>query len=418
MRATRLRETIDPSPVPASACSRAYDSVVIAGNGIGASAFAARLARSPAYAGKVTVVAPAIVERRKLDNGVSVRARAVDFLAAAVGCTHDEFVSAMCGTTTGATSIRQIAAMATQTDGVWRFTRPGVWQGGRNPATPLVYGARNSRIASALVELAEPGAITRIEATAESAEHLRSFAVGLRPLLVNATTDTGLLGAEKTPPKHVALAVQVPLMVSGSGVRAPLSDATAFAPLVRRDGTIDVGYFTPFADPLSPRSTWYGIVARVMDADRVDRAREHHAMEDELCGMAEALGLAPDDPEVTMAKAAVPAGGYGPAPRSAPGTLELRRSYSRGAPCFYADGILASGIGGVLAADAVLAGEDPDAAISHALRPVRRHNRLWWIETTRIAVLADALMRINVNAAMAYPHSAGKRLWATKQPAL
>ena len=48
-----------------------YDSVVIAGNGIGALCFAARLARSDAFRGKVTIIAPPINETRRLIDGVS-----------------------------------------------------------------------------------------------------------------------------------------------------------------------------------------------------------------------------------------------------------------------------------------------------------------------------------------------------------
>ena len=54
----------------------AYDSAVIAGNGIGALAFAGWLAQSPLFEGKVTVVAPPVVESRRLINGVSLRGRA------------------------------------------------------------------------------------------------------------------------------------------------------------------------------------------------------------------------------------------------------------------------------------------------------------------------------------------------------
>src|SRR5258708_40226070 len=67
----------------------AYDSAVIAGNGIGALAFAGRLAQSPVFEGKVTVVAPAAIESRRLINGVTLRGAAVDFMTAALDTTVD-----------------------------------------------------------------------------------------------------------------------------------------------------------------------------------------------------------------------------------------------------------------------------------------------------------------------------------------
>ncbi len=44
--------------LPRTSTSSRYDSVVIAGNGIGAQVFAAQLAKNPQFEGKVTLVAP------------------------------------------------------------------------------------------------------------------------------------------------------------------------------------------------------------------------------------------------------------------------------------------------------------------------------------------------------------------------
>src|SRR5581483_4170974 len=54
-----------------------YDSVVIAGGkGITAYTLAARLARSPEFAGRVVVAGPPVEETRQLRNGVSMRGTA------------------------------------------------------------------------------------------------------------------------------------------------------------------------------------------------------------------------------------------------------------------------------------------------------------------------------------------------------
>jgi hypothetical protein len=184
--------------------------------------------------------------------------------------------------------------------------------------------------------------------------------------------------------------------------------------VVRRSGTIDVGYFTPFRDPLSPRSTWYGIYARVVDRNAAfNKDAELRIMTEQLFGVGEAMGLTPDDPEETLGRAFVPASPWGAVASSAPGTLELKRHYSGGAPVFYADGMIMSLVGGVVGAEAVIHGVNPDAAIRRALRPWRRHNGLWYLETNKMPFLSEMLMRANPTAAMAYPHTVGLDLWAS-----
>ena len=391
-----------------------YDSVVIAGNGIGAQAFAAQLVKHPQFEGKVTLVAPPAQESRRLINGVSLRGVAADFLSSAVGVDHATLLQAAAGTSLpGPVAHRQTAAMAIDRNGEWKFSNSGPWQGGsKGNAAPLVYGMRNSRLVAGLRELLAEHPVEYVDDMVESAAHLRSYAAGTRPLLVNATTKPTLLGGDSSAPQRLVLAVQAPMIEADSGISHPLQRDTTFAPLIRRNDIIDVGYFTPFADPLSPRSTWYGIFARVVDADSgFDKDAELATMTGELHGVANALGLMVDDAAETLAGALVPASSWGKVAPSKPGTLELKRMYSGGAPCYYADGMISAAIGGVIGAEAVVHGQDPDPAIRRALRPWRRHNFLWWLETNKISALTDRLLRLNVQASMAYPHSAGLRMW-------
>lgn len=393
--------------------SSIYDSVVIAGNGIGAQVFAAQLARDPRFEGNVTIVAPAVVENRRLINGVSLRGLAADFIGEALGVTHERLLRDIAGPGPSPVAYRQTASMAHRKDGEWLFTRRGSWQGGTRGGTqPIVYGIRNSRLVEGIRGLLDEHAVRVHTEKVESADHLRSFATGSDPLLVNATTTPNLLNKLSQKPEKMVLAVQMPLIAPPAGTRSPAEPNTAFAPLIRRNGAIDVGYFTPFGDPLSPRASWYGIFARVVDADGgFDKEEELDVMTEELHGVSAAMGLVPDDPEETLARALVPAAPWSAIPPSLPGTLDLKRMYSGGAPCFYADGMVSSAIGGVVGAEAVLHGQDPDRAIRRALRTLRMHNFLWWVETTQIAPVADLLMRINVRMAMAYPHSSGVNLW-------
>ena len=385
---------------------------------MGALTFAVRLSRHPQFEGRVTVVAPPVVENRRLINGVSLRGLAADYLCSALDCTHSELLDQIADTQAGQpVAYRQIAAMATKgRNGDFGFTKARAWQGGsRGSERPIIYGVRNSRITGAMAEMLQKTSINFVDAKAESADQMRDLAKGSKPLLVNATVIGGLLGAKTSKPTKLVLAVQVPFIVERSGLKTPIESGAAFAPLVRRDGIIDVGYFTPFSDPLSPRSSWYGIIARVVDADSgFDKDKELDIMTEELFGIGKSLGLTPDDPDETLARALVPASEFGKIAPSAPGTLELKRAYSGGAPCYYADGMISATLGGVLAADAVATGRDPDRIVRKALRSYRWHNRLWWIETTKIAGLADLLMRVHVNLAMIYPHTSSMNMWASR----
>ena len=74
--------------------------------------------------------------------------------------------------------------------------------------------------------------------------------------------------------------------------------------------------------------------------------------------------------------------------------------------------MISAAMGGLMGAEAVLAGDDPADVVWKAGKAIRFHNYLWWLETTKISGLAEALMRVNVNLAMAYPHSWGFSNWA------
>ena len=82
-------------------------------------------------------------------------------------------------------------------------------------------------------------------------------------------------------------------------------------------------------------------------------------------------------------------------------------------PAYYADGILCGAMGGLAAAEAIIRGADPAATAANAIRPIRRWNYIWWVETTKLAAVADRLMRISVPMAMVYPHSSSVNACAT-----
>src|ERR1700739_2204235 len=110
-------------PVPGV---RAYESAVVAGNGIGALAFAGWLAQSPLFEGKVTVVAPPVVESRRLINGVSLRGRGIDFMSAALDTTLDDILEVTSGSADAPpVAYRQTAALAVKQGRSWGFPKRG-----------------------------------------------------------------------------------------------------------------------------------------------------------------------------------------------------------------------------------------------------------------------------------------------------
>src|ERR1700752_4045723 len=128
-RRTSVRDFLNKTIKGRGTC--AYDSAVIAGNGIGALAFAGQLAQSPLFEGKVTVVAPPVVESRRLINGVTLRGRGIDFMNVALNTTLDEILKCISGPTDSPpVAYRQAAAMAIQSGSSWRFSRRGQWQNG------------------------------------------------------------------------------------------------------------------------------------------------------------------------------------------------------------------------------------------------------------------------------------------------
>jgi hypothetical protein len=398
-----------------------YDSVVIVGgHGITSHTFAARLARSPEFAGNVVLAGPAPVEDRRLKAGVSLRGAACDFLAYAVNRSTDEVVRTLGGGHNGPPiANRQTASMAWKDPATGKYThsRVGTWQGGRKGLKrPGMYGFRNSRTAMGIKELSNLDGIVERPEPVGSLEHARSLATGKRPLVVNVTTDGTLLGNQIQKPKQAIVAVQMPYKEGPGGIHHPGAPATTYAPLLLREKTIDVGYFTPFSDPLSKEATWYGINARAVDLDRpVDKEREFAVLLEELGGFAEMQGLLPVDPEETTGKAFVPAPRLSPIKSSLPGTLELRRATTPWIAAYYADGMTGGTLGSVIAAEAVLRGVDPYPAVAKALRRYRVWNWAWYVETVKIPGIADVLLRrLGAEVAMIWPHSLPVNYWFSR----
>lgn len=386
-----------------------YDSVVIVGAGFTASIMAARLARSEHFHGKVVLAGPRTVESRRLKDGATLRGHGTDYICYALGVPQYAYVDALYRDIVDGRGVgtRNLATMATKdASGAYQFSRVGPWQGGRTGyQRPLFYGARNSRMQGAIYELMDRTGLIEVPDAVSSLDQAFALAPGKRPLIVNAGHNSGLLRADAPKVDWATIAVQAPLTVRPSGFRHVTSNAALFAG-VRRGQRVDVGLFNPYGDPLSPKSTFYGImVGEVSQRAGFDKQREIDTLTDELNGIADAMGMDVDDPDETLYAGLIP-GSPWKAPTSAPGTLELQLIAHQGVSATFSDGMTSGAAAAVAAAEAVIRGVDPDPATRRAVREITRDRRIWNFERNKLAVPFDYLLRAAPEAIAYYPHTA------------
>jgi len=396
-----------------------YDSVVIAGAGFTASVMAARLARSEHFHGKVVLAGPRTTESRRVKDGLTLRGRGVDYICHALGVPQNAYVAALYGDIIDGRGVGtgNVAAMGTRNpDGSYRLSRVAPWQGGaRGYSRPLFFGARNSRMQGALYELMERSGVIEVPEPITCLEEGYALAPGRRPLLVNAGHNQRLFNPSVPRVDWATVAVQAPLRPTASGLQNCPSNSALLAP-VRRGNRIDVGLFNPYGDPLSPRSTYYGIIVSDVHPDRAgfDKQRELAEISEELIGIAGAMGLEVDDHDETWFQGLVPGSPWTPVV-SRPGTLELQMLAHPGKSATFSDGMTSGATTAVAAAEAILRGADPDAAARRITRVIARDRSIWHFLRTRVAVPADALIRVLPEAALGYPHTLhAKSQWATR----
>ena len=385
-----------------------YDSVVIAGAGFTATVMAARLARSEQFHGKVVLAGPRTEESRRLKDGATLRGHGTDLICYALGVPQCAYVDALYGDIVDGRGVgtRNLVGMAKKgRSGSYEFGRIIDFQGRRRGfPRPLYYGARNSRMQGAMYELMDRGGLIEAPEAVNSLEEAFALAPGKRPLIVNASHNSALLRGQGPKVDWATIAVQAPLTVRPSGFQHVDTNA-ALVTGVRREGRIVVGLFNPFGDPLSPRSTFYGImVGEVSHRAGFDKQREIDTMTGELHGIADSLGMDVDDPDETFYAGLIP-GSPWKAPQSAPGTLELQLIAHQGVSATFSDGMTSGASAAVAAAEAVIRGADPDRAARRAVREVTRDRRIWNIQRNKLALPFDLLLRTATEVGAWYPYS-------------
>jgi len=383
-----------------------YDSVVIVGAGFSASVMAARLARSEQFHGKVVIAGPRTEESRRMKDGATLRGHGTDYICYALDVPQNAYVDALYGDIVDGRGIgtRNQFTMATKgPSGAYEFGRIASFQGRKKGfARPLFYGARNSRMQGAIYELMDRDGVIEVPEAVTSLDEAFSLAPGKRPLVVNASHNSGLLSGRAPEVDWATSAVQAPLKVRAGGFKTVETNASLVAP-VRRRNKVDVGLFNPYGDPLSPNSTFYGIiVGQVSKRAGYDKQQELNEITEELYEVADALGMDVDDADETLFAGMIP-GAPWKAPASAPGTLELQLIAHQGVSATFSDGMTTGASAAVAAAEAVIRGLDPDRAARRAVREVTRDRRIWNIERNKIGALFDLFSRTAPGPVAFYP---------------
>lgn len=372
-----------------------YDSVVVRGNGVGALALVARLARHPAFAGRVTVTSSPVVESRRLIKGLTLRARALDYYGAALERPRSVLLERIFGDRARLAETRQqvTSRCALRPGGDFEIENPGVWMtDAKHDGRVLAYGVRNSRLCASLQDLLAGDVHWHSEPVSSLGE-CRELALGSRPLVVNASpkplSDAPLPHA---PPRAFVAASQLPFSAPRRRSLGIVPDQASFVAGVRRGRALSVGVYYPLVDPLSPSAEFYGIFYRIVPPG-FDRDRELAHVRETVVGVGAAFGLEPVDADETRGEAVVPCAPWRNPPPAPEGLLDLHALYEAGAPIITGDGMVRAGLTGLVAAESVIAGQDPGPHVNRALRTWRMTNRGFAWGMTRLSRLVGPLWR-------------------------
>jgi hypothetical protein len=357
---------------------------------------AGRLARSARFAGAVKLVGRPVEETRKLAGGCTLRARTLEYFAAALGvererverelldpglapaCTRRQYAALLCGLPQkGLSVVRKTTFMDAQ-----RKRRA------RSDDLPLAFGIRNSRLLAVLQQLALEAGATLEDSPPGDAPCLRA-AGRSRPLLVNATprpVPRLEVTAPPPAPHQFVAAAQVPFRSSQLEQRGVVERDASFVSWLPTPGGLDMSVFYPFQDPLSPAADFYGIVYRVVDTESARaKAELLGELTSTLLAIGDLLGLEAVDPAETLGQAVVPVSPWRGTSNCQEGVLDLSRLCGAGSPIITGDGMTRSAIGGLIGAESLLACRDPAADINAALGGYRQLNWELHLVLSRLA---------------------------------
>lgn len=342
---------------------------IIVGGSVAGLALAGALAqRDPAQ--RVRLIAPPLVPNRRLIAGCSLRGEAIRFMAEAVGQTFPEWIQNLTGG--GGLFHRVALSVGSVRNGEIRFDHPVITVADSgSPERPLGLSTRHGQILSALRAGVRKFSNLQLEERAITSG--ADLTAGVR--IVNATPQAELFGAPPRPrARRFVIAAQVPCRVGKAGLRAPLSAGTGYAPFFPLPDGRHLSFFTPFADPLSPEATWYGINTKIVEGE-FSRETELALVREHLETLCAALGLEPIDADETLGVAAAPIHEEADSHLHSPEVYNAYAGFESGAPAIAADGMWAMAKGARAFTESFAQGRDEARAVRGALRSIRLRNR-------------------------------------------
>lgn len=376
----------------------AYDSAVILGNGIGALCVAARLARSQRFAGKLLLVGKPPVESRRLINGLTLRSRGLDYIAASLGVSRSEFVSALFeGREREFASTHQWAARFSRDPaGQYRLGKHGEWMSRWNhQGRTLSFGMRNSRLVQTIYRFMEGLPFEWKDQRPGSLSDCIELAPGKRPIVINATPmPLAGTGVVRKAPKRFVVAAQC--LFSNAGQRAAriLPPNTSLFMASGRAGAMDAAVWYPTFDPMSPTAGIYGIHYRIVKSGpRLHKQAEIAVQQDHLFGIGKLLGFEAVDPDETLGTAMVPCSHWSDLQPQTPGYLHLHRIANSGTPIIAGDGIARAALTGYVLGESLLAGAAALSLGNRAAWGWAQRNRVTHHALSTLTPLTDLLAR-------------------------
>lgn len=375
-----------------------YDSVIVVGAGIGGLCLAARLARSPAFAGRVTIVGKPPEQNPRLIGGLTLRARSLDYFAACLGIPRADLIEHLYGPHKAeVASNRQIAARFNRDrEGRYEIGPTGEWMSRwDHDGRVLSYGVRNSHMSGAIYDFMAGLDIAWHSTKPASLDDCRGLARGSKPFVV-VTEPMALPGAGGIPPnpKKFVVAAQLPFADPQRRSRRVLPDNTSMLCGRRRNGSLDASVWYPLRDPLSPDARYYGIFYKVVRGGvDLHRNAEIEVMKDNLLGVSAALGLEPVSPADTMGTAMIPCSDWRAIHEHTEGYLDLAKLANAGTPIICGDGMLRAGLAAYVAGEALIAGVEPQAHLNRAMRGWKWRNWLVYQAVGPSSWAGDASLR-------------------------
>ncbi|MEO1934464.1 MAG: hypothetical protein ABGX04_06725 [Myxococcales bacterium] len=351
-----------------------FDSVVIRGSGVSALTCAARLARSSNLRGRVLVAGERPSESPKLINGCTLRARSLDYLAAAVGQSPERILDILLGDLAPqARSTRQFFSMFSDASRGYETIRLAEFMPQSASRGAYAYGLRNSRLVGGLTELTDELGLHWTDGKEVSLADCRAAGSGDSPFVVNGSHQPLEGAPQSTPPAAFVVAWQCTMKRRADSV---LPVAGSMIAGIRQPAGIDIGVFYPFADPLTRDADAYGLFYRVVHPDSgyqkedvIEEMRAH------VLGVGASIGWELVDEDRAAAGAQVPGFAWSDVENTLPDYFDLHRTFGAGLPIITGCGMTRGALAGWLTAESLMRGEPPATPVNRSLHRWRRLNR-------------------------------------------